>query len=202
MPNGRCYMHGGATPKGPASVHFKHGRYSKYFPNDLQARYEESLNDQALLELRDDIAVIEARLKQLLEQVNAGVGSHFWSDVSAEWKVLMRAIQARDANKQSTAISRLDTLITAAKADADVWDDIASTLDQKRRLVESETRRVIGARQVLAIEQVMAILGNAFGAFKQAALDHTERDVAKLIITQADSGFRQALGTQHLGVTE
>jgi hypothetical protein len=27
MPNGRCRMHGGATPGGVASPHFKQGRY-------------------------------------------------------------------------------------------------------------------------------------------------------------------------------
>ena len=29
MPNGRCKLHGGATPSGPASVHFIHGHRSR-----------------------------------------------------------------------------------------------------------------------------------------------------------------------------
>ena len=29
MPNGRCRMHGGKTPSGPASVHFRHGHRTK-----------------------------------------------------------------------------------------------------------------------------------------------------------------------------
>jgi hypothetical protein len=29
MPNGRCKLHGGKTPSGPASVHFIHGRRSR-----------------------------------------------------------------------------------------------------------------------------------------------------------------------------
>ena len=29
MANGRCRMHGGKTPSGKASVHYKHGYYTK-----------------------------------------------------------------------------------------------------------------------------------------------------------------------------
>jgi len=31
----RCRLHGGATPKGPDSPHFKHGMYSKYISTSL-----------------------------------------------------------------------------------------------------------------------------------------------------------------------
>lgn len=42
MGNGRCRMHGGACLKGEAHPRYKHGRYSKYKPldvDDLIAKY-------------------------------------------------------------------------------------------------------------------------------------------------------------------
>ena len=37
MENGRCKLHGGATPRGIASANFKDGRYSKHLPGRLTA---------------------------------------------------------------------------------------------------------------------------------------------------------------------
>src|SRR6266542_2739067 len=35
--HGRCYLHGGGTPRGTASPHFKHGRDSRYFAQQADA---------------------------------------------------------------------------------------------------------------------------------------------------------------------
>lgn len=60
MANGRCRMHGGSTPQGMASVHYKHGRYSKALAGTLLDRFEQSLNDPDLLALEAEIALVDA----------------------------------------------------------------------------------------------------------------------------------------------
>ena len=60
----RCRLHGGATPIGAASPHFRTGRHSKYLPARLAGRYAEALADEKLLELRDDVALIHARIPE------------------------------------------------------------------------------------------------------------------------------------------
>jgi hypothetical protein len=64
-----CTVHGGLTPRGAASVHFKTGRYSRYLPARLLDKYEDAGTDPRLLELREDIALLDARIAQLLERV-------------------------------------------------------------------------------------------------------------------------------------
>ncbi len=54
MPNGRCHLHGGKTPKGVDSVHWKHGRYSSYLPAHLQESIGE-LEQYSLLDLADEL---------------------------------------------------------------------------------------------------------------------------------------------------
>ena len=43
MPNGKCSVHGGKTPGGIASPHYRHGRYSQYLPHKARERYEAGL---------------------------------------------------------------------------------------------------------------------------------------------------------------
>jgi len=65
-----CLAHGGTTPRGAASPHFKIGRYSRSLPGHLVAAYEEALSDPRLLSLRDDIALTDAMLMETLSQLD------------------------------------------------------------------------------------------------------------------------------------
>ena len=66
-----CRLHGGATPRGIDSPHFKHGRYSKAMPDRLIEKYETARNDPDLITMRDDIALIDARIMDQLELAEA-----------------------------------------------------------------------------------------------------------------------------------
>jgi len=63
-----CRAHGGATPRGIASPHYKHGRWSKDVPTQLACRYEEARQDSELLSLRDEIALIDCQISTVLAQ--------------------------------------------------------------------------------------------------------------------------------------
>ena len=68
MVNGRCNLHGGKTPIGAALPQFKTGRYSKYLPARLAERYHEAERDPELLSLRSELALVQARLAELISK--------------------------------------------------------------------------------------------------------------------------------------
>lgn len=61
-----CRAHGGATPRGIASPHLQHGRWSKDLPTQLARRYEAAVEDPDLLSLRDEIALVDTQISVLL----------------------------------------------------------------------------------------------------------------------------------------
>jgi hypothetical protein len=65
----RCNLHGGKTPRGAALPQFKDGQYSNILPVRLAARYEELIRDPEILRVRDDIALVVARVHELLSQL-------------------------------------------------------------------------------------------------------------------------------------
>lgn len=65
-----CLAHGGRTPRGVASPNFKTGRYSRSLPGHLVADYKGATHDPTLLSLRDDIALNEAMIATLLQQLD------------------------------------------------------------------------------------------------------------------------------------
>lgn len=94
MPNGRCYMHGGATPVGPALPQFKHGRYSVLAKDikGLGQHFENALADPNLLALDREIALTDARLAGLLEKVKSG-GSR--ASIDGIWPQIEALIETR-----------------------------------------------------------------------------------------------------------
>ena len=63
----RCRMHGGKSLTGIAHPRFKHGKYVKHMPGRLTEKYEEARSDSELLAMREELSLIDARIKDLLE---------------------------------------------------------------------------------------------------------------------------------------
>ena len=58
MTNGRCRGHGGRTPSGPASPHWKAGKHSRVLRDlGLSERYDALRTHPELAELRDEVAL-------------------------------------------------------------------------------------------------------------------------------------------------
>lgn len=150
-----CYHHGGRTPRGANLPQTKHGRYSKDLPANLAGKYEAAISDQALLELRDELALIDVRLSDLVHSVDAGGASDTWkslASLASEYK----ATKDRDA-KARTLGTILDTIRRGA-ADWQRWEDVFRTIERRVRVAESERKRLVEMQQMMTSEQAMVLL--------------------------------------------
>ncbi len=121
--NGRCRMHGGTTPKGIASPHFKTGRWSKYLPaTALGTHFQAAYQDRTLMQLRQDVALIDALL------------TTYTASLKDTGRPLSQLQQTR----------------------------VMDLLEQKRKHVESEARRLRDLSQVVPIEQYRTALEIVF----------------------------------------
>lgn len=159
-----CTVHGGLTPGGIASPNFKTGRYSKYLPDRLSSRYEQAVNDPQLLELNHEIALIDSRLSDLLVRIDTGETGQLWQDVTKVW-------QKYRLNQDDETAVQLDTLIKKGNDDYQAWNEIQDTIEQRRRLVESERKRLVEAQQYVTAVQAMTLIGNVLAIIKDNVTD-------------------------------
>lgn len=162
-------MHGGKHPKGIASPHYKTGRYSKVLPARLSARYEEARQDAALLELRDEIGLVDSRLSDLIGRVDTGESGAIWQALKAAYLDLLRA--KHDPAKAALALHAIGELITRGHADYAAWGEIAAVLEQRRRLVESERKRLIELQQTISVNQAMVLVTALLSSIKTHVQD-------------------------------
>jgi hypothetical protein len=178
-------MHGGATPTGIALPQTTHGRYSRHLPTRLAARYEEAAHDTELLTLREDIALLDTRLADVLGRVDSGESGALWEALLTAKADYLKATD-RDRDHMLTVLLGL---IEEGAADYAAWADVRSLLDQRRRLVESERKRLVEMQQTLTVEKAMLLLGAVAGVIKahvkdRAILQAISADLDRLVSVQ------------------
>lgn len=170
-------MHGGRSLVGPALPGWIDGRRSKYLPKRLLADYHASLNDPEKLALDAELAVIDARMNDVLSRVDSGESSRLWGELRATYKELETARKIGDTAGLQLALLALGDLIKAGHADWAAWADVRSLIRERKGLVESERKRLVEMQQVIAVDQAMALMAQLIDAVREVADDRTLRAV-------------------------
>jgi hypothetical protein len=154
----RCRMHGGKTLVGAACPHFRSGRYSAYLPPRLRARYEQAADDPELLSLRSEVALVDARLTDLLSRVHTGESGQLWAELRRAYRAFAKARLAGD--DEAAALATVERLIERAGQDDQAWAEIGARIEQRRKLAESESKRLVTLQQMMTAEQAMVLVRN------------------------------------------
>lgn len=172
--NGRCKLHGGKSPAGLASPHFATGRYSKAIPARLLAKYEQAQTDPDLLALREEVALLDARLADLLARVDTGESGALWTQARKALQSFTAARAAGDAKAMHEALMDLERAVGRGAADYVAWDEIGSLMEQRRKLVESERKRLIEMQQTISAEKAMTLVGALLESVRRNVSDRQQ----------------------------
>ena len=155
-----CYHHGGMSLVGPAVTHkFKTGRHSRYLPARMADKYNQAQRDPELLSLHDEVALLDARIADLFTRVDAGESEVLRGRLHKEWEEFRLVRASGDVPKMHMAMARLDALMAHDYGDYHAWAELSEKLEQRRKLCESESRRLVAMRQMLGQEQALLLAG-------------------------------------------
>jgi hypothetical protein len=166
-----CRMHGGKTPFGIASATWVHGRNSKYLPARMRDAYQASMEDKELLALRHELSVVDARIADLYQRVDTGESGKLWLRSREVLQDLRKALATQDPKKTTEAIIELDDLIRHGASDYSAWDEIHTLFELRRRLVETERRRLIDMQTMISAEQATGIVRALLYAVRENVTD-------------------------------
>jgi hypothetical protein len=156
MQNGRCRVHGGKSRAGVASPTWRHGGSSRYLSTDLVADFRAALADPELLDLTRDLALLEARLGELLRQAAAADYEAAWARFAGVWPRFAAARRASDVAGMQAAMAELQRAYDEGPAPTDAWERIGELIDRRRRLVATEQQRRVAMREMVTGERFMA----------------------------------------------
>lgn len=189
-------MHGGSLNNtGVNNANYKHGRYSKHLPTRIQANYEEAKRDTELLSLRNEAALMDARIADLLKRVDSGESGALWRSVKSAFDDLVVANRKSDTVAATIALKELNECINRGIEDYSAWSEVSKAVENKRRLSESENKRLVQAQQTITIERMMLLITAIASSVNKHVADEAARlaigrDIGRFITieTEATSG--------------
>lgn len=169
-------------------------RYLDYVPEALKQKYVEGMRDRKLTHLHAEIALLDVRIKSLVEMLEQEVlepgdialeitttfpevspltahdiAQLVWSyapenfvdyrtfqRLSALVRAYHRAIKETD---KLLVLGQLFAAIEGGERTGDLWHEIQAAMEQRRKLVEIEERRIERTSQTFSLQQVMLIVG-------------------------------------------
>lgn len=190
MPNGRCRCHGGLTPCGIASPHFKHGHRSKYLrdiPPALKAGYKAALKDETLHSLDDDLALLQARMSQLLRDLSASEAPP-WGKVVDALVSYEQARRGKDKDKSKRCMAELAQAIRqgsdAAREHERIWADIFDTINLKSRAAAQEHRRQVDLAALVPASDALAVFVAMMERTKLVLEDRLDGQQARKVMSE------------------
>lgn len=195
-----CRFHGAGKIGGPAGGRPPtHGRYSKFLPSDLLDRYQEARNDPELLELRDELALLDVRAQELAGRLTeGGEGARIEAALEAlvRARVARRRVQAGEDADQARvdldqALEAIEANLTAANVEARIWEELAVVWEQRRRLVDTERRRLVDLQQYVTAQQALALVRVVVDIVRRHVTDRRTLAAIAADVRGATNGDRQ-----------
>lgn len=171
MRNGRCRLHGGATPSGFASPHAKHGKYFKYLRADVLERYEASRSDPDLLALKDEIALIDSQTLTLLDEYGDVSLIATWAELASLKSQLIKYRASNDNAGMAYAISAIMDFIDVGAGAVAKREEINNLIERRRRLVETERKRQVAMKLHATAEEQMLLVMKIASLVKEHITD-------------------------------
>jgi hypothetical protein len=182
---GKCYNHGGRTPSGPASPHWKgkgKGKDAKairaIMSPELRARFLEARNDPEILELLDDIALFKARRDELLARLGSAESGATWHVLANAYRALRAALaEIVTSEKVIAALMEIESAIQTGSSEYERWTQIVQIVNHRARLVESERQRLVEQQQVLTAKQAETLMAMLEAAVRKYISDPKTLDL-------------------------
>lgn len=158
-----CWKHGAGRPSKPGgltNVQVSTGRHARHLPAHLLDKYDAYLTDPDTLVMAGELALIDTRVAELLERLEFDN-----ADVVTAWVKVSRAYNLLDEDEidEDTYVRALGLLheaMTAKQADSELWKQIVQLVESRRKVAESERRRIVDSQQVMTVQEA-----NIFVAF-------------------------------------
>lgn len=191
----RCRMHGGKTPCGSASPHFKTGRYSRYLPTDLRQRYAEHCRDRHGNNLQDEIGLLTSHIGELLRQAYQKGSANSFPRLKKLMVEINVAMKRDKLDKMHVLLIKMSEAIDGGMECSALWDKITERIESRRRLVDTQRKYDIDMGRMLPVEQAHQFMATLGIIVKEACEHHiNDRVLSRTILIEINNKFQAVFG--------
>lgn len=182
--NGRCRMHGGTIKRGVMNPKLKTGRYSLDLPTQVAARYESALSDPNLLSVRDDIALLQAAIADVMNEIKVAESRPDYDAILESVEEIAGNWAAWDWTRMNAEMAKLRGLIVNKQSQRGAMREIRDLIKEKADLISRENRMLVDREQMITVEQFLMAM-RAMGAAVRRLVDDPR------VLRSIDTEFRR-----------
>lgn len=131
---GKCYLHGGASPRGADSPHFKHGMYSKYMAANWREKADEM---ETTLDLVPELMLLRAILAEYISRFQGFNATGEDIDVIRSLADTIRKMtDSMVKQRNSTALTAVEIAMLIDKIPLLVMKYVSGTENQRQFIAE------------------------------------------------------------------
>ncbi len=149
----RCRRHGGKTPQGIASPHYRNG-YRSCLPKPLATKFAAAENDPRLLDLGRDVALTTMWGMELMETLNQASPV----DAAASLDELEEAMRLQDKGRIAKAFEEHKRVVKGnGLRFKNLQTLILEVSEQRRKLIDSINKHQVQSSQIVTMQELMAL---------------------------------------------
>lgn len=172
----KCQVHGGLTPKGEASPHFKHGRFSDYLPERLIKIYETVQADEETNILNRNIRLRETFIRERLAMIDDVPDSaETWKQLRDAVDELNKAYRNSDDGKVYAAIAKMERLIDERELYFQAVQEIRRDLSEQRADKQAIAAIEYKGENAIPATELMVLMGAVLKIIQTVVTDKQQR---------------------------
>jgi hypothetical protein len=173
-----CYHHGGKSKRGAEHPNYQAKGYSEVIPKRLLETYDEVLDNTKRNELVHEIALVEARVRELVGRVDTGESGAIWRELRGLASQFRSAARRGDEETTNDLLDQILRTIGRGHSDERAWDDVDRWVKSKTKLVESDRRRAVEDAEMIHNAEALAIVAE-WTAITRQVVEEVVHDTAK-----------------------
>src|SRR4051812_48697404 len=170
QPSGRCRLHGGRTPRGFANANTRTGRYSRDLPTRVLTRYEAALADPELLSVREDVALLQGAITDVMAELKEAETSPDLDAILGSVERISRDWQSWDWTRMNAELTGWREMIVGRRSQRAALAEIRELIREKAVLVQQENKLLADRQQMITVEQYLVGM-RALGAAVRRLVD-------------------------------
>ena len=177
MANGRCRLHGGASPgAGPGHPAWKHGARSRLYDlprhRAIARSFARLLTHPQLRKLDEDLALISLRVEDLLQRLGGNESEAGWEAAVSIMEKFDAATKTDDSDKVVGAVNDLRRLLRRGMGEEIQWRELREVIAERADLVSKDAaiQQRVGA--LVPASDVIDFVGQLVSDLESEGVDH------------------------------
>ena len=124
----------------------------------MRQQYEQTKHDPQLLSHEPDLRLMDLRLQGLIQNLDNTASLEAFSRAQVQWELLEAAQDRGNLQEMGRIMLRLRDLMRVTVPAGPIWEEIREVIEQRRKLLESESRRIQQSQNSMSGEQILALI--------------------------------------------